>query len=82
MLLVKRGNGSTGETGFVLNKVTSKADMQTIFSSRIPYYSYPKDTIPEYMSILVPNVDNIRTDFLVGTIMKQVSEQISLMRII
>lgn len=27
MLLVKRGNGSTGETGFVLNKVTSRADM-------------------------------------------------------
>lgn len=32
---------------------------------------YPKDSIPEYASILVPNVDNVRTDFLMHTIMKQ-----------
>ncbi|XP_041103970.1 dynein heavy chain 5, axonemal [Polyodon spathula] len=38
---------------------------------KVPEYSYPKDSIPEYASILVPNVDNVRTDFLMQTIMKQ-----------
>ncbi|XP_019501740.1 PREDICTED: dynein heavy chain 5, axonemal [Hipposideros armiger] len=34
-------------------------------------YEYPSDSIPEYSSILVPNVDNVRTDFLIKTIAKQ-----------
>uniref|UniRef100_A0A2I3GCS9 Dynein axonemal heavy chain 5 n=1 Tax=Nomascus leucogenys TaxID=61853 RepID=A0A2I3GCS9_NOMLE len=34
-------------------------------------YLYPSDTTPEYGSILVPNVDNVRTDFLIQTIAKQ-----------
>lgn len=34
-------------------------------------YEYPSDTTPEYGSILVPNVDNVRTDFLIKTIAKQ-----------
>jgi len=37
----------------------------------VPEYNYPKDMVPDYASILVPNVDNIRTDFLMQTIMKQ-----------
>jgi len=37
----------------------------------VPEYHYPKDTVPDYASILVPNVDNIRTDFLMQNIMKQ-----------
>jgi dynein heavy chain len=41
------------------------------WSNRVPEYNYPKDFIPEYSSILVPNVDNIRTDFLIDTIAKQ-----------
>jgi len=39
--------------------------------TQVPEYVYPKDTIPEYLSILVPNVDNVRTDFLIDTIAKQ-----------
>jgi len=39
--------------------------------NRVPEYNYPKDSIPEYSSILVPNVDNVRTDFLIDTIAKQ-----------
>ena len=38
---------------------------------QVPEYVYPKDHVPDYSSILVPNVDNVRTDFLTQTIMKQ-----------
>lgn len=38
---------------------------------QVPEYIYPKDSIPEYTSILVPNVDSVRTDFLMHTIMRQ-----------
>uniref|UniRef100_A0A8C8RI05 Dynein axonemal heavy chain 5 n=1 Tax=Pelusios castaneus TaxID=367368 RepID=A0A8C8RI05_9SAUR len=41
------------------------------WSKRVPEYIYPKDSVQEYTSILVPNVDNVRTDFLMDTIMKQ-----------
>ncbi|XP_071819604.1 dynein axonemal heavy chain 5-like isoform X1 [Apostichopus japonicus] len=34
-------------------------------------YVYPKDSTPDYATILVPNVDNARTDFLISTISKQ-----------
>lgn len=50
---------------------------------QVPEYNYPKDVTPEYTSILVPNVDNIRTDFLIDTILKQekavllIGEQVS-----
>ena len=34
-------------------------------------YIYPSDSVPEFSSILVPNVDNVRTAFLVDLIAKQ-----------
>ena len=34
-------------------------------------YIYPKDVAPPFWSILVPNVDNVRTDFLVHAVAKQ-----------
>uniref|UniRef100_A0AAV2K4G4 AAA+ ATPase domain-containing protein n=2 Tax=Knipowitschia caucasica TaxID=637954 RepID=A0AAV2K4G4_KNICA len=34
-------------------------------------YTYPTDQVPDYASILVPNVDNTRTSFLLETIAKQ-----------
>ncbi|CAI5780204.1 dynein heavy chain 5, axonemal [Podarcis lilfordi] len=37
----------------------------------IDEYVYPTNSTPEYGSILVPNVDNVRTDFLMHTIAKQ-----------
>ncbi|XP_027143184.1 dynein heavy chain 5, axonemal isoform X2 [Larimichthys crocea] len=41
------------------------------WSSRMEEYIYPSESTPEYSSILVPNVDNVRTDFLIRTIAKQ-----------
>ena len=41
------------------------------WNNRVLPYNYPKDSVPEYSSILVPNVDNVRTDFLIETISKQ-----------
>ncbi len=41
------------------------------WSSRVDEYYYPPTTVPEYATILVPNVDNVRTTFLVDTIAKQ-----------
>ncbi|XP_042337503.1 dynein axonemal heavy chain 5-like, partial [Plectropomus leopardus] len=41
------------------------------WSNKVPEYVYPRDHVPDYSSILVPNVDNVRTDFLMQTIVKQ-----------
>lgn len=41
------------------------------WNTRVKDYHYPTDTTPEYASILVPMVDNVRTDFLIETIAKQ-----------
>jgi len=41
------------------------------WSELVPEYIYPSDSVPEFATILVPNVDNIRTNFLMDTIAKQ-----------
>ncbi|XP_040838895.1 dynein heavy chain 8, axonemal isoform X1 [Ochotona curzoniae] len=50
--------------------VTDYGDWEHWNKKLQPYY-YPTDSIPEYASILVPNVDNVRTNFLIDTIAKQ-----------
>ncbi|OAF69622.1 hypothetical protein A3Q56_02624 [Intoshia linei] len=46
-------------------------DGVSMFEYTVSNYIYPKDSIPEYTSILVPNVDNVRTEYLIGIIAKQ-----------
>ncbi|KFQ30560.1 Dynein heavy chain 5, axonemal, partial [Mesitornis unicolor] len=41
------------------------------WNTRVEDYLYPSSSTPEYGSILVPNVDNVRMDFLIETIAKQ-----------
>ncbi|KAK2844298.1 hypothetical protein Q5P01_010957 [Channa striata] len=49
-----------------------RADGQWVhWRTRVEEYIYPPDVTPEYSSILVPSVDNVRTDFLIKTIAKQ-----------
>ncbi|CAL8402248.1 dynein heavy chain 5, axonemal [Gadus morhua] len=50
--------------------VNSKGDWEH-WCHKVPEYLYPADSVPDYGGILVPNVDNVRTDFLIQTIMKQ-----------
>lgn len=41
------------------------------WNTQIEEFIYPTNSIPNYSSILVPNVDNVRTAFLIETIAKQ-----------
>ncbi|XP_041923315.1 LOW QUALITY PROTEIN: dynein heavy chain 5, axonemal-like [Alosa sapidissima] len=51
--------------------VVNEAGEWDHWSKKVPEYRYPKDVVPDFASILVPNVDNVRTDFLMRTIMQQ-----------
>ncbi|XP_033755107.1 LOW QUALITY PROTEIN: dynein heavy chain 5, axonemal-like [Pecten maximus] len=41
------------------------------WEKKLQAYDYPTDSTPEYSSILVPNVDNVRTEYLISIIAKQ-----------
>jgi len=41
------------------------------WSEKVPQWIYPTDHDPEYCKIIIPTVDNVRTEFLIDTIAKQ-----------
>ncbi|CAH8650310.1 unnamed protein product [Schistosoma curassoni] len=41
------------------------------WDTKVDEFLYPTDHTPEYSSLLVPNVDNVRTEFLIDLISKQ-----------
>ncbi|CAH8577937.1 unnamed protein product [Schistosoma turkestanicum] len=41
------------------------------WDTKVDEFHYPTDHTPEYSSLLVPNVDNVRTEFLIDLISKQ-----------
>ena len=41
------------------------------WDTRVPQFLYPDSGTPDYTSLLVPNVDNVRMDFLIKLIAKQ-----------
>ncbi|KAI9206840.1 dynein heavy chain and region D6 of dynein motor-domain-containing protein [Polychytrium aggregatum] len=38
---------------------------------RVPEWNYPKDSTPEFSSVIIPTVDNVRVEFLMETVTKQ-----------
>ncbi|KAL7987444.1 hypothetical protein Chor_006363 [Crotalus horridus] len=60
-----------GETHTMYEYFVSDCGDWDHWNKKVQEYVYPTDSIPEYSSILVPNVDNVRTQFLMDTIAKQ-----------
>lgn len=58
-----------GET--IFEYVVSEQGKWQHWSERVEPFIYPPDQVLDYASILVPNVDNVRTAFLIDVIAKQ-----------
>ena len=41
------------------------------WESKVQSFMYPKDHIPDYCTLLVPNVDNVKMEYLIDLIAKQ-----------
>lgn len=51
--------------------LVNKSGQWDHWNNQMEEYIYPSDSIPDYSGILVPNVDNVRTAYLIETIAKQ-----------
>lgn len=58
-----------GET--IFEYVVDKNGTWQHWSERVEDFYYPPDQVLDYLQILVPNVDNVRTGYLIDTIAKQ-----------
>ncbi|XP_077985364.1 dynein axonemal heavy chain 8-like [Glandiceps talaboti] len=60
------------DSGYTIFEYVVRADGEwEHWSNRVQEYIYPSDCVPEYSNILVPNVDNVRSNFLIHTISQQ-----------
>ena len=55
----------------IFNYVVDNNGAWLHWSKRVEEYVYPRDEVIPYRSILVPNIDNVRSDFLIDIIAKQ-----------
>lgn len=55
----------------IFDHYVEKSGEWSHWNRRVEEWVYPKDSVPNYTSILVPNVDNVRTEFLLDCIAKQ-----------
>ncbi|XP_024917266.1 dynein heavy chain 5, axonemal [Cynoglossus semilaevis] len=62
---------SSGSEDIMFDYYVTSDGQWVHWNTQVDEYVYPSEITPEYSSILVPNVDNIRTDFLIQTIAKQ-----------
>ena len=72
--LIEQGNLSlpkVQEDETIFEYLVSENGQWQHWREKVEEYVYPKDSVPEYASILVPNVDNVRTTFLIDAIAKQ-----------
>lgn len=44
------------------------------WNTRVDQFHFPEDDVPEFSSILIPNVDNVRTAFLIHNSAKQLKQ--------
>ncbi|VDQ09717.1 unnamed protein product [Trichobilharzia regenti] len=67
----------------IFDYVVSDSGEWIHWNTKVEEFHYPTDSTPEYSSLLVPNVDNVRTEFLIDLIAKQqkcvllIGEQVS-----
>lgn len=59
------------ENETIFEYMVSKEGKWEHWSKYVEDYIYPSDSVPLFSSILVPNVDNVRTDYLINLIAKQ-----------
>ena len=60
-----------GSSNFFLIKISFSSGEWEHWNKRVEEYIYPKDHNPDFLSILVPNVDNVRTDYLIHIVSNQ-----------
>lgn len=58
-----------GET--IFEYVVDDAGQWVHWNTKVEEFEYPSDSVPEYSSILVPNVDNVCIAYLIDLVAKQ-----------
>ncbi|TPX43177.1 hypothetical protein SeLEV6574_g05202 [Synchytrium endobioticum] len=62
-------DASTADT--VYEYFVNESGQWSHWRQKVPNWSYPVDTTPEFSSIIIPTVDNVRIEFLMDAVVKQ-----------